>query len=353
MVLRKKIIVAGHICLDITPAFPAGSARSLAEVLSPGKLVQVAGVDLHTGGAVANTGLAMKFFGADVRLLGKIGDDEFGQIILGLLKRYGYDGDQDMIVSHRSPTSYSVVLALPGVDRIFLHNPGANDTFCYEDLDFGTMQGAEHFHFGYPPLMRKIYAEDGDELVKIFEAAKKFGLATSLDMAAVDPASDAGKADWRKILERVLPFVDFFMPSVEELCFMLDRERYESWNERAEGSDITGVIDIEREVKPLAKELEKMGATGILIKCGSLGLYYKTADKEGFKESYKPQKVVSGTGAGDISIAAFLVSMLSGKSLERSVELMAAAGATCVESYDALSGLKSLEELEDKIDSGW
>ena len=62
---------------------------------------------------------------------------------------------------------------------------------------------------------------------------------------------------------------------------------------------------------------------------------------------------MSATGAGDTSIAAFLTSMLFGKTPERCLQLAAATGACCVAAYDALSGLKPLEELERKIDSGW
>ena len=65
----KKVIVAGHICLDITPIFPEGRASRLEDVLSPGKLIQMGDFDIHTGGAVANTGLAMKLLGADVTLM--------------------------------------------------------------------------------------------------------------------------------------------------------------------------------------------------------------------------------------------------------------------------------------------
>jgi len=67
----KKAIVAGHICIDITPIFPAGRNANLSAVLQPGKLINMNGVNIHTGGAVANTGLAMKKFGCDVQLLGK------------------------------------------------------------------------------------------------------------------------------------------------------------------------------------------------------------------------------------------------------------------------------------------
>ncbi len=39
--------------------------------------------------------------------------------------------------------------------------------------------------------------------------------------------------------------------------------------------------------------------------------------------------------------------------MEQCVSLAAAEGASCVEEFDALSGIKTLEELEAKIKSGW
>lgn len=382
----KKAVIAGHICLDITPLFPQQwtpcpaenpveslKPAALDEIMIPGKLIHMEGVDVHTGGAVANTGLGMKILGADVKLMGKIGNDEFGKIILRILKQYGYDGSEDMIRTDEIGTSYSVVLALPDIDRIFLHSPGANDTFCCQDLNFKTISEAALFHFGYPPLMYRMYERDGEELLQIFQKVKSYNTATSLDLAAVDAASEAGKADWEKILSKVLPYVDFFVPSVEELCFMLDRERYEEWLKRAEGADVTFFLDIEKDVKPLADKLLAMGAKVILIKCGAPGLYYRTAEekalqgigekvglqpalwaeKEGFERSYRPDRVLSGTGAGDTSIAAFLTAMLQGKKAEDCVRLAAATGASCVESYDALSGLRQFTELEQKINAGW
>ena len=71
-------------------------------------------------------------------------------------------------------------------------------------------------------------------------------------------------------------------------------------------------------------------------------------NQEGFEKSYCPDRALSGSGAGDTSIAAFLVSMLNGRSLQQAVRLAAAAGA----SYDALSGSKSLDELEARIEAG-
>ena len=213
----------------------------------------------------------------------------------------------------------------------------------------------------------------GEELVNMMKLAKECGAATSLDFASIDPNSEAGAVDWEKLLERVLPHVDFFVPSVEELCFMLDKERFYEWQERAAGRDITEILDIEKDVKPLADQCMDFGAKVLLIKCGAPGMYYRTADKlsmwelcnvlelsmeqwadkEGFEKSYKPELVLSGTGAGDTSIAAFLTAALEGYSLKKALQLATATGASCVETYDALSGLKSFEELQTKIDAGW
>ena len=77
------------------------------------------------------------------------------------------------------------------------------------------------------------------------------------------------------------------------------------------------------------------------------------ADKEGFEKSYVPERILSGTGAGDTSIAAFLTAMLEGYPLEKTLQLSAAPGASCVAAYDALSGLQTFEELEQKINAGW
>lgn len=365
----KKIISAGHICIDITPVFTGEKQFShVAELLVPGKLIHMGPADVHTGGSVANTGLALKILGADVQLMGKIGVDSFGAMIREIVSGYGAGG---LIVDENSATSYSVVLAVPGIDRIFLHNPGANNTFVNADIPEAALDNAALFHFGYPPLMRKIYENNGSELIEIFQRMKARGIATSLDLAAVDPNSDAGRVDWHSILAGVLPYTDFFVPSFEELCFMLDRSRYEAL--ACAGGDMTAILDMERDVKPLAKKCLSMGCRVVLIKCGLSGMYYCTADqgamaqtgarleldtaawadKEGIQPCFRADQVLSGTGAGDTSIAAFLMAVLLGKSPQNCAALAAAEGACAVTSYDALGGLRPLQELEARIASGW
>lgn len=369
--MSKKVVVAGHVCIDITPSIRGQKVSEIGQMLLPGKLIHVGEVDVHTGGSVANTGLAMKMLGADVFLAGKIGNDSFGNMVELIMKRYGVE--KGLIRRDGESTAYSIVLAVPGVDRIFLHHPGANDTFTVEDLSDELLQGASLFHFGYPPLMRKMYENDGQGLVEVLKKARKAETVISMDLAMVDPNSEAGKADWENILKEALPYVDIFVPSFEELCFMLDRERFNYLQERAGKQDICEILNLNKDILPLAKKCMEMGVKILLIKCGSLGMYYRTAavkdisqitskldlnvgdwaEKEGFEMSYTPEQVLSGTGAGDTSIAAFLTSLLNRCTPEKCVQYATAMGASCVAAYDALSGLKSFEELEKKIKDGW
>lgn len=367
--MNKTVIAAGHICLDITPVFPAGRTCSApGDLLVPGKLINMDGADVHTGGSVANTGLALKILGADVRLMGKIGNDAFGEMVQHIVSSYGAGG---LIVDDNSSTSYSVVLAIPGIDRMFLHDPGANNTFTGSDIPDEALNGAVLFHFGYPPLMKKMYENDGAELAALFRRMKGQGIATSLDFAAIDPASEAGAADWDRILANVMPYVDFTVPSVEELLYMLNRPRYDEL--ASCGGDMALQVDMNRDVTPLADQLIRLGAGAVLIKCGTNGMYYQTAGEDriaavgsrlefnrrawilqkGFQKCFRADRVLSATGAGDTSIAAYLKAMLDGYTPGEAAQLAAAEGACAVTTYDALSGLKPLAELRRRIDGGW
>lgn len=369
--MKKKIVVAGHIGLDITPVFQADKKRSVSQVFCPGKLIRTEHAIVHTGGVVSNTGLALQKMGANVRLAGKLGDDALGKLLFAMMQEHGME--RDLVIDAEAATAYTIALAPPGIDRIFLHGAGANDTFVTSDLSDELLAGAAVVHFGYPPLMKRMYENDGEELCKLCARVHANGAALSLDMAAVDPDAAEGKADWHKILERVLPQVDFFVPSIEELCFMLDRARYDTWMARAGDADVTELLDLETDIRPIAEEAMALGAKILMLKCGARGIYYQTADaeklavippdtgldvaawaeKSGFQGSFPPKQVCSATGAGDTSIACFLYAMLEGYPPERCIALAAAQGASCVETFDALSGLHTLEELEQRLADGW
>ena len=365
----KKIVVAGHVSLDITPKFNMKTGvSSIGDVIKPGKLVNVGKVAIAPGGCVTNTGLALKKFGADVRLIAKVGKDEFADILYEKYREHG--AEPNFIVSEDDATSYTIVIAPKGCDRAFLHDSAANDSFKEVDIDYEVVKEADYFHFGYPTLMKEFYRSDKDELQNMYRKIKKLNLITSLDVTAVDPESETADIDWNKRLSEVLPFVDFFMPSIEELCFMLDREKYYEMQKRG-SDDVCMYLSLSEDVIPMAEKVLNLGCKGVLIKCGAAGLFLMTADssrmeelsekisvekwadKKIFQNSYVPDRILSGTGAGDTSIAAFIYGMCNEMSPEDTLKIAAGTGASCITEYDTLSGLLSIEALKNKIQNGW
>ncbi len=366
----KNIVVAGHVCLDIIPTFLRGAA-TLEEVMQPGKLVDMGPAVLSTGGAVSNTGLALKRLGLPVRLMGKVGTDAFGAAVCDIFKRQDPSLVQTMLVDPAVATSYTVVINPPGIDRVFLHCPGANDTFSAEDVAPALLQGMDIFHFGYPPLMKAFYS-GRDELARLFQKVKACGLTTSLDMALPDPQSPAGQSDWPSILKLALPSVDIFSPSLDEIVYMLHRELGAKVRARAAAGVPMGGL-IEEDVRALADELISMGVAVVMLKLGNQGAYLRvTADEArlGACGCFTPEacrawagaefmapcfdaKVVGTTGSGDCTVAGLLAAVAKGLGPAESVRSAVAVGSASVEQPDATSGVPDWQSLEARIRKGW
>jgi sugar/nucleoside kinase (ribokinase family) len=364
-----KAVVAGHLCLDIIPELSELSLEGASDFFVPGTLRHVGPATLCTGGPVSNTGLALVRLGIDTALMGKVGDDPFGSLIRLLLEEWGVT--EGVIVVPEESSSYTIVLDPPGLDRMFLHRPGTNDTFSARDVDYDLVAERALFHFGYPPLLRLMYRDQGRELVQMFRRVKGLGVTTSLDMAMPDPNSDAGRADWPAILQAVMPSVDIFLPSAEELLFMLERERFDDYQARG-GEDMLALLGAE-DLSRLSGRLLEMGGKVVGIKCGYRGVYVRTAgrgclvemgkvqprhgagwaDRELWHPSFRVEHYAGGTGSGDSCIAGFLSAFLRGHTLEDTVRYACAAGGFNVTAPDALSGLRPWPEVVDKVQSGW
>jgi sugar/nucleoside kinase (ribokinase family) len=351
-------VVAGHICLDIIPDLTFLSASQFEKNFQPGRLVQSGPAVLSPGGAVSNTGLALNRLGIDTRLIAKVGADQLGNTLRNCLTDQGLGLDQGIITSANSSTSYSLVISPQGIDRRFIHHPGANDDFCAEDIHTDQIQGAKLFHFGYPPLMKNMYVDNGSQLRDLFRKVKDAGLITSLDMAFPDPNSAAGKVNWRAILRQVLPYVDIFVPSVEEILFML------KWPETGNLSNTL--------LEAVSGELLEMGTKMVLLKLGDQGLCLRTkdldTDKDGGLEALKDVHqwsnikkvapcfevdVVGTTGSGDVTVAGFLAALLNGLTPIDSLTFALGVGACSVETSDVLSGIRSWDKTWERINAGW
>lgn len=366
---RNAIIAAGHCCLDVIPTF----APQVDSALVPGRLIDVGPARLAPGGSVSNVGLALHRLGAPVRMLGKVGDDQFGRILLDLYRQTHENLANDMVIEPGETTSYSVVISQPNHDRIFLHCPGANHGFGAEDVGKHDLSGATILHFGYPPLMRRMYQDQGRELAQIFQDAKRRGVATSLDLARPDPASEAGEVDWQVILRGALPFVDAFFPSIDEILFMLDRDRYERLRTRYGDDHLIDGVDGTL-LDDLAVRLIDWGAALVALKLGDQGLYVRTTTDTTRWEALATiipalgasawrgrsllapcfEVAVAGTtGSGDATIAGFLMGLLVGADPLQTLRAAVAVGACSVEGIDATSSIPSWEQVQQRQGKPW
>ena len=92
-----------------------------------------------------------------------------------------------------------------------------------------------------------------------------------------DSDSPAGKANWRKILAGTLPYVDIFVPSIEEILFMLEPEQYAGVLAHAAGRDMVDVISPDL-FDQLADRILELGVKVLMIKAGHRGAYIRTGD---------------------------------------------------------------------------
>ncbi len=359
-------VVIGNVCLDIIPQFKKQDAREIGQLIMPGRVAEIGETVISLGGGVPNTGINLNRFGIKTALVGKIGDDAFGQLVIELLRQQGAGLADTLISTKHTATPHTVIINPPNLDRAFLHCPGATRTFGIDDVRFDLLQEARLLHFGYPSNMPSLYPEGGENLVEIFRRAKRLGAATSLDMAMPDPHGASGQIDWLAILPRVLPYVDIFTPSFEEILYMLDHERFS-----AREADHATFDHLSEDVPALASKSLASGARIVLIKCGTSGAYLRTAEtlngggrgmpqdvsawqgRELWAPAFRPARVAGTTGSGDAAIAGFLAAFLRGLPPDDTLKAGAGVGACSVEAPDSLSGIRDWDETIARIQAGW
>jgi sugar/nucleoside kinase (ribokinase family) len=182
-------------------------------------------------------------------------------------------------------------------------------------------------------------------------------------MSLPDPASPSGRVDWDGYLARVLPHVDLFVPSVEELLFMTDRAAFDRFVARGGGEAILRTIGF-AQLGELAQKAIGRGVSAVMIKLGDRGAYLRTAAKGALgtkgwenRELYTPVfsvPTVAGTaGAGDSTIAGFLASVFKGLAPGEALTMAVAVGGCCVEAPDATSGIRSWTKTVRRVRAGW
>lgn len=278
-----------------------------------GKLMLVDRMELHTGGCAANTGIGLAKIGIDTAVIGKVGDDGFGDFMVQALGRNGIDC-AGVARDTATATSATMVIVHGDGERSFIHYIGANATLTEADVDFNVIAKSKILHVAGTFLMP---AFDGEPTARVLKKAKEMGKITSIDTCW------DSRGNWMKLLEPCLPYVDYAVPSIEE------------------ARKCTG----KHEPEDVAKVFLDKGVKVVALKMGDQGCYIKSADVELRLPVYKVD-AVDAVGAGDAFAAGFLAGLIKGWDLERTGKFANATGAFCVTALGATMGIKEQRIIE-------
>lgn len=304
----KKICCVGILVADVM--------ANISGFPKLGELERVESVTVHNGGNAMTAAVNLKRLGVESYLVGKVGDDLFGKGLLAGVKDSGVCTD-GIKVDKDNQTSVSIVL-LEGGERSFLHAVGANGSFKLDDIDFSVIDKVDLVFLTGVFLMDTF---DGEEAIEFLKKCKEMGKTTFLDVCW-----DA-RGRWGSILNGYLPYVDYFMPSIDEA---------------KEISRCNGTPD------EIADVFTSMGAKNIIIKLGSKGSYIRLhGEREGrIFPSKRVDNIVDTTGAGDSFCSGFLSGFARNLPIEECMSFANAAGALCVAKKGATSWVTSFEDLK-------
>ena len=229
----------------------------------------------NPGGAPGNFLAALNRYGCRTAMIGKVGDDLFGRLLLRTLQQAGIETKGIVVDPEQFTTLAFVSLDDSGNrDFSFCRKPGADTCLKSEEIDRSILENARVFHFGTLSLTNEPAASATRSAIA---AAREHGLLISLDpnlRKPLWPSETAAKAaiDWS------LRQADLVKISDEEVAFL--------WGLSPEDG--------------AKKLLEEYGVSLVYVTLGPEGCYAATAVHQIRVSSPSGIHVVDTTGAGDI-----------------------------------------------------
>lgn len=301
--MKKGILVIGSLNMDMSV--------SLDKIPEVGETVLGNGLSYREGGKGANQACAAGKLLAEVRMLGCIGQDEFGKRQRESLEESGVAAEY-LKESLSQPTGTAIIYVDVRGDNNIVVIPGANNQ-C--DAEYLSAQH-ELFEWCDYVLLQMEIPHDAVEFAVI--KAKEMGKTVILNPA---PAPET-------LSEHILQAVDYLTPNETELMKL---------------SGVKG--DSIEEMKKGASILRERGVKQVLVTLGDRGALLV---KEGETRIYPAQKVkaVDTTAAGDCFNGAFVTALAEGKSEEEAILFANAASAIAVTRKGAQESLPMREELD-------
>lgn len=287
----------------------------------------------HPGGAPANFLAALAGFGAKTALLGKVGADAFGKLLVKTLEQAGIE-TRGLVQSSGVFTTLAFVTLDESGDRefSFARKPGADTRLTFDELDLGLIDGARVFHFGSLSLTDEPARTTTRRAVAY---AKSHGKLLTYDPNLRKPLwKDMAEA--REQLLWGLGQADVVKISDEEVEFLFGLSPEE------------GAEHI----------LDEYGVKLVFVTCGAEGCAYRNRNASGRVPGLSGLTVADTTGAGDIFGGSAVWALLqAGKApeelgrgeLERITAFACASAGLSTTRAGGISSLFSLEEIKARM----
>jgi ribokinase len=276
----------------------------------PGETVTNAELSTHNGGKGANQAAAAALLGTSVTMLGRVGDDEFGEPLVQALREKGIDTSLVERASGKS-TGAAFITVTPDGENAITVAPGANRSLSPGDVEAAVEAIGE---------------------ARVFVAQMEVPVQTVL--RAVEISAEKGTralvnlAPTFEVPRELLEKLDPLVVNEHEAAFLLGRE--------VEG--VKGALSA-------APELLSSGPRSAVITIGEDGAVL--ADGESVEHLPAPEvEVVDTTGAGDAFVGALATRIARGASLREAVAYAVRAGAAAVTKEGAQSALPTPEVVE-------
>jgi sugar/nucleoside kinase (ribokinase family) len=277
---------------------------------SKGGLQLIESVTLTTGGNVSNSGIDLAKMGFRVAAITRVGSDTLGEFISQQYRHYGLDTGGIVLDKHYQTSATFVAVDKRG-ERTFLHTRGCLEKLSKQDIlrNMPVIQRSRIFAFGYLGLLHHLEPD----LPSLCAAIKRRTEAKVLVDTGGNPRRNPA------LLKRLLPFVDYFIPSHDEAIIL------------------TG----ERNPESIADTFRRLGAAGVVgVKLGADGCYISSPEAAGYVPARRVRNVVDATGAGDAFIAGFLGATLKGLAPLEAARVANAVAASCVTAVGASTAIR-------------
>ncbi|MEP7453453.1 sugar kinase [Phyllobacterium sp. SB3] len=285
--------------------------RPITELPKGGGVSFVEEITLAVSGTAGSCAIDAAKLGLKTLAVGAVGQDPMGLWVMQQLESHGVDTSA-MQVLPESRTSTTIVTTRPDGARPALHMRGATGDFIIPDEMLDQVLDTDVLHLGGTGLMNQM---DGPRSVELLKEAKRRGCVTTHDLLA-------GTPDFLPLVEQLMPYVDYFIPSIEE----------------AEG--LSGL----RDMKEIASFFVDKGAKCCVLTLGGVGVYYHHSDGTRFLVPAFDVDVVCTCGCGDAFDAGFAAGICKGFDPETSVRFGQAAAALVATGLGSQAGIRSFDQ---------